>query len=128
MKKKIDKEKKMKNQLMSIFAVMLLAVSMPGLVSAGEMNAAKICKSGGTEMIATALEDALYAAHGIEADLHISQGACVSTLATHASKNGVNTNALATDFCHQVAAPSEVRACVDHVEPAFFNIFHGTTF
>ena len=39
----------MKNQLMSIFAVMLLAVTMPGLVSAGEMNAAQICKSGGTD-------------------------------------------------------------------------------
>ena len=116
----------MKKQLMSIFAVALLAMALPGFITAGEMNAAKICKSGGTDMIATALEDALYAAHGIEADLHISQGACVSTLATHASKNGVNTNALATDFCGQVVAPSEVRECVDHVEPAFFNIFHGT--
>ena len=115
----------MKNQLMSIFAVMLLAVTMPGLVSAGEMNAAQICKSGGTDMIATALEDALFSAHGIEANLQISQGACVSTLATHSSRNGVNTNALARDFCSQVVGPSEVRGCVDHVEPAFFGIFHG---
>lgn len=115
-------------QLMSIFAVALLAMGLPGLIAAGEMNAAKICKSGGAEMIAMALEDALYSAHGIEADLHISQGACVSTLATHASKNGVNTNALAKDFCGQVVAPSEIRGCVDHVEPTFFNIFHGTSF
>lgn len=121
-------ETKMRRQLMSIFAVALLAMALPGFISAGEMNAAKICKSGGTDMIETALEDALYTAHGIEADLHISQGACVSTLATHSSRSGVNTNALAKNFCSQLVAPSEVRACVDHVEPAFFNIFHGSSF
>ncbi len=117
----------MRKQLMSIFAVALLAMALPAFTSAGEMNAAKICKSGGADMIAMALEDALYTAHGIEADLEISQGACVSTLATHSSRSGVNTNALARDFCGQLVAPSEARGCVDHVEPTLFSIFHGAS-
>ncbi|MFC1657501.1 hypothetical protein ACFL2P_02900 [Candidatus Moduliflexota bacterium] len=90
------------------------------------MNPAKACKDGGAESIADALKAALFAAHGVDAELDVSQGACVSTVATHAGAGGVNTTALATDFCKQAVGPgSDVSWCVEHVEPALFDIFHG---
>ncbi|MEJ2108483.1 MAG: hypothetical protein P8Z37_00940 [Acidobacteriota bacterium] len=115
----------MMKQFAWISLAAILALSMPGLLSAGEMNPAKTCKNGGTALFATLLEGALYDAHGIEADIDISQGACVSTLASHASKKGVNTKALSVDFCSQIVDAKDVRGCVEHVEPSLFGIFHG---
>lgn len=94
--------------------------------AAQPMSPAKACKGGVADSIAEALERALFDAHGIVADLDVSQGACVSTVATHASAGGVKTTALATDFCKQAVGPgSDVSGCVEHVKPALFDIFHG---
>lgn len=113
----------MKKTLLITF-VFLLTLFLSGFALAGD-NAAQFCKDGGTELIANALADALYAAHGVQVDLDISEGACVSTVATHSNRNGVNTNALATDFCKQVVTDRNmVRGCVEHVEPALAGIFH----
>ena len=109
-----------------IISLAILSVAFAGVVHAGQaVNPAKFCKDGGTDLIATALEDALFVAHGIPVDLDISQGACVSTVATHTSASGVNTTALATDFCKQAVGPgSDLAFCVEHVEPALLGIFH----
>ena len=83
----------MRRLIITLVLVSVLAISLSSVAFAGEPNPAKFCKNGGTDDIATALEEALYDAHGVEVDLDISQGACVSTIATHKNANGVNTNA-----------------------------------
>ena len=116
----------MKKLVMLLVIASLLTVALSSVAFAGgHLNTSKFCKDGGRDLIANVLEGALLAAHGVEVDLNISQGACVSTIATHTSANGVNTTALATDFCKQVVEGSSVRGCVEHVEPALLGIFHG---
>jgi len=115
----------MKKVLLSAVMVAVLVVSFAGIASASPMNPGQICRNGGTELISTVLEDALYAAHGVMVDINISQGACAATVATHANPNGtVNTQALATSFCKEVGA-EDLQFCVDHVEPTLLGIFHG---
>ena len=115
----------MKKLVMLLVLVSLLTVALSSAVLAdGHLNTAQFCKEEGRDLIAEALEIALLTAHEVEVDLKISQGACVSTIATHTSANGVNTTALATDFCKQVIEEYSVRECVEHVEPALLGIFH----
>lgn len=115
----------MRKLMMTLVLVSVLAIAFSSVAFADGINPAKFCKDGGTELIATALENALYEAHGVEVDLDISQGACASTIATHNSANGVNTTGLAVDFCKQVIEEFSVSECVEHVQPTLFDIFHG---
>ncbi len=115
----------MKKSLAIPLIVSFLTISLCILAFAGGISPAKFCKQGGAALIEVTLEDALYDAHGIEVDLNISQGACVSTVATHNSAKGVNTKALATDFCKQIVGEGKmIRGCVEHVEPTLRSIFH----
>jgi hypothetical protein len=117
----------MKKVLLSAIVVAVLALSFASVAAAGSMSPGQFCNEVGRDLISTALEEALYQAHGIEADVNISQGACASTVATHNSANGVNTQALATSFCKEVGLTgSDLAWCVDHVEPTLLGIFHGS--
>lgn len=112
----------MKKVLLSAVAIAVLVVSFAGIASAAPMSPAQFCKAN-IEAINMTLEDALYAAHGVEVDINISQGACVSTVATHMGGK-VNTQAMAVSFCKEVGA-EDLQFCVDHVGPALGGIFHG---
>ena len=54
----------MNKHFMPTVLAFLLIISLPGLALAGD-NAAKACKDGGTDLIATVLEEALFNAHGV---------------------------------------------------------------
>jgi hypothetical protein len=117
----------MRKVLLSAMLVAVLVVSFAGIASAAPKSPAQFCKAEGRELISSALENALFAAHGIRADINISQGACASTVATHMGADGkVNTQALATSFCKQVGVSGrDLKWCVDHVQPTLLGIFHG---
>ncbi|MCU0502053.1 MAG: hypothetical protein MUC51_09865 [Anaerolineae bacterium] len=118
----------MKKVLLLATLIAVLVVSFAGIASAAPSNPAQFCKDGGREVISNALENALFAAHSIRADINISQGACASTIATHMGADGkVNTQALATSFCKQVGVTGRgLSVCVNHVQPTLLGIFHGS--
>ena len=116
----------MRKVLLSAVLVGVLLLTFAGVASSDEFDAGQICKEGLREYMSWVLEQALWEAHGVEVDIEISQGACASTVSTHFEDGMVNTQALATSFCQEVGVTgADLNWCVDHVQPALPDIFHG---
>ena len=115
----------MKKLVMLLVIVSLLTVALSSAVFAdGHLNPAKICKNGGVTLLETVLTQVFNDAHDANVTIEISQGACVSVVATHVSANGVNVTGLATDVCKQVVSDSSsINGCVEHASPAL-SAFH----